>query len=113
MHLRQVKKWNLQRRRRDRQRRSAGGRYLRLEEKGKRDRVVPDSALAPRRSPTGRSTGRSRGSRRGSLQTPPFTAEGPDAPAIAARLRDPLSALSLSRGHAKQLANLNSLILRN
>src|SRR5437773_6503121 len=62
-------KGNLQRRRRQGQRRSARWRYLRLEEERKRDRVVPGRTLAPRRSPTGRSTGRSRGSRRGSLQT--------------------------------------------
>src|SRR5437667_2334336 len=56
-----------------------GGKRKRKKEKGPR---FPDNPLAPRRSPTGRLTGRSRGSRRGSLQTPPFTAEGPDAPAI-------------------------------
>jgi hypothetical protein len=82
-------KGNLQRRcggGQRRARRAAGGsereRKRKRKRKRKRDRVFPDSTLAPRRSPTGRSTGRSRDSRRGSLQTPPFTAEGPDAPAI-------------------------------
>src|SRR2546425_4759711 len=109
------RKGNLQRRRREGQRRSARRRCLQLEEerKRKRDRVVPDSSLAPRRSPTGRSTGRSRGSRRGSLQTPPFNAEGPDAPEVAARLRDPLSAVCLSRGHAKKVVTAKWLIYLN
>jgi len=60
----------------------ASGSNSRMKKEKEKGPRFPNNPLAPRRSPTGRSTGRSRGSRRGSLQTPPFTAEGPDAPAI-------------------------------